>query len=63
MDGFAHGSPLPAPEGPWRVAGLAAARAGGVPSPLKPGECLRIMTGAMVPPGTSQSSASNGPKP
>jgi molybdopterin molybdotransferase len=53
MDGFAHGSPLPAPEGPWRVAGLAAARAGGVPSPLKPGECLRIMTGAMVPPGTA----------
>ena len=32
MDGFAHGSPLPAPEGPWRVAGVAAARAGGVPS-------------------------------
>ncbi|MGA2547789.1 MAG: molybdopterin molybdotransferase MoeA [Rectinemataceae bacterium] len=52
MDGFAHGSPLPAPGGPWRVAGLAAARAGGVPSPLKPGECLRIMTGAMIPPGT-----------
>lgn len=52
MDGFAHGFPLPAPEGPWRVAGVAAARAGGSPSPLKPGECLRIMTGAMIPPGT-----------
>ena len=56
MDGFAHGSPLPAPEGPWRVVGLSAARASaageGAQVSLKPGECVRIMTGAMLPPGT-----------
>ena len=57
MDGFAHGSPLPAPTGPWRVVGLSAARAAaageGTAVPLKPGECVRIMTGAMLPPGTA----------
>jgi molybdopterin molybdotransferase len=52
MDGFAHSSSLPAPEGPWRVTGLAAAGASRLP-PLGPGECVRIMTGAMVPPGTA----------
>ena len=57
MDGFAHGSPLPAPTGPWRVVGLSAARAAaageGTAVSLKPGECVRIMTGAMLPPGTT----------
>ena len=52
MDGFAHSSPLPAPEGPWRVTGLAAAGSSRLP-PLGPRECVRIMTGAMVPPGTA----------
>jgi molybdopterin molybdotransferase len=51
MDGFAHASPLPAPEGPWRVIGLAAAGSSRLPA-LGPGECVRIMTGAIVPPGT-----------
>jgi molybdopterin molybdotransferase len=53
MDGFAHGSSLPAPRGPWRVVGTAAAKpVTAPPTPLGPGDCLRIMTGAMVPPGT-----------
>lgn len=43
LAGLAHG--------PWRV--VAALQAGDVPpAPLKPGECMRIFTGAMVPSGT-----------
>ncbi len=54
MDGFAHASALPSPAGPWRVTGLSAARAGkSERSALGSGECVRIMTGAMVPPGTA----------
>ena len=50
MDGFALGVRFPASEGPWRVAGTVAA--GSPPAaPLKAGECLRIMTGAPLPPG------------
>ena len=52
MDGYAHASPLPAPEGPWRVVGLSAAGSAR-PGPLGPGECLRIMTGAMLPSGAT----------
>ena len=51
MDGFAHSSPLPAPEGPWRVMGVVAAGGRAAASVLGPGECLRIMTGAMIPQG------------
>jgi molybdopterin molybdotransferase len=52
MDGFATCSAFPAGEGPWRVVGTAAAAALAAPPPaLGAGECLRIMTGAMIPPG------------
>jgi molybdopterin molybdotransferase len=50
MDGFATASPFPPPAGPWRVVGTAAAGSG-LPRELGKGECLRIMTGAAVPPG------------
>jgi molybdopterin molybdotransferase len=56
MDGFAHGSVPPAPEGPWEVVGLAAARAsaaGDMPPKLGNGECVRIMTGAAIPEGAA----------
>jgi len=49
MDGFAHGLP-PGATGEFRVAGTIAA--GGAPrGPLGDGECVRIMTGAPLPPG------------
>lgn len=49
MDGFAHGLP-PGATGEFRVTGTIAA--GGAPrSPLAPGECVRIMTGAPLPSG------------
>ncbi len=50
MDGFAVPGGGPA-DGPWRIRETVAA--GRVPTaPVGPGECVRIMTGAMLPEGT-----------
>lgn len=51
MDGYAPAASFPAPEGPWRVAGTVAA-GDPQPAPLEAGDCLRIMTGAPLPPGS-----------
>jgi molybdopterin molybdotransferase len=53
MDGFAVGEPAAGQEGPWRVRETVAA--GNAPTThVQPGECARIMTGAMLPPGTTR---------
>jgi molybdopterin molybdotransferase len=54
MDGFAVRSVdlAPASASPWTLRVTADIRAGDFPeSPLQPGECARIMTGAPLPPG------------
>ena len=51
MDGFALATADLGGPGPWRLAVAGRVAAGEAASPLPPGTCLRILTGAPIPPG------------
>jgi len=53
MDGIAVPDSNPAPGTEWRLAGDAPAGAG-APAPLRPGEAIRVATGAVVPEGAAR---------
>ena len=54
MDGFALATADLGGPGPWRLAVAGRVAAGEAASPLPPGTCLRILTGAPIPPGADQ---------